>query len=70
MADEEIKANEPLYGGGGPSGGMEVRVAKVEAHIEHILADLRGLRRMSGTFASVWRRSKLGFITYQPETSL
>jgi len=44
VADEEIKAKEPLYGGGVTSGGIEARVAKVEAHIEHILADLSALK--------------------------
>lgn len=31
-------------GGGGTSGGMEARLAKLEAHMEHVLADVSALK--------------------------
>jgi hypothetical protein len=34
----------PPAGGGGTFDGMEARVAKLEAHVEHILEDVSGLR--------------------------
>lgn len=34
----------PPGGGGGTSGGMETRVAVLEAHVVHIRSDLDGLR--------------------------
>jgi len=44
VANEAIKAKEPSYGGESTSGGVEARVARVEAHIEHILTDLSALK--------------------------
>lgn len=41
-ASRKPKRSAPLKGGGGggTSGGMEARLAKLEAHVEHIQADL------------------------------
>jgi hypothetical protein len=41
-----VPTTEPLHkkGGGGTSGGMEGRIARLEAHMEHVLSDTSALK--------------------------
>ena len=43
-------------GGGGTSGGMEPRVAKLEAHMEHVRAELSKLADLPADLATVKER--------------
>ena len=53
--DREV-ASLKTGGGGGTSGGMEPRVAKLEAHVEHIRAEIGKLAPMPADLAAVRER--------------
>ena len=53
-----VEPGLPLFGGGdgGTSGGMEARLAKLEAHMEHVLEALRKLAPLPERLATLDER--------------
>lgn len=54
LSDRILKSD----GGGGNSGDMEARVAKLEAHMEHVRAELAKLAPMPADLATVKERQQ------------
>jgi hypothetical protein len=51
-----LEDNLKSGGGGGTSGGMEARVAKLEAHMEHVRGELAKLAQMPVEIAAIKER--------------